>query len=189
MRLPQIYQKTAAPLIESVFEGVKATCFAYGQTGSGKTFTMEGSEALPGLVPRAMARVFEVVGERSANYKHECFLSMIEIYNEQIRDLLADPKQDHSKKKYDVMRDPLVGMYVRDLNTEAVHTASHCKQLIKQGNSNRQVGHNVSKGAFAAMQGVTWQCLRGITGLVAGHSTPGVAPRLPDARGRTQRAV
>ena len=64
---------------------------------------------------------------------------MIEIYNETIKDLLADPKADHSKKKYDVMRDSHVGMYVKDLTSEPVHTASHCKTLVKQGNKNRAV--------------------------------------------------
>ena len=57
---------------------------------------------------------------------------MIEIYNENIRDLLADPDKDNSKKKYEIMRDPLVGMYVKDLASEPVHTASHCRSLIKQ---------------------------------------------------------
>jgi len=127
------------PLMVSVLDGFNVCIFAYGQSGTGKTFTMEGSDSLPGLVPRAMARVFEVVGEREAHFKHDCFLSMIEIYNESIRDLLSDPKADVSKKKYDIMRDPLVGMYVRDLTSEPVHTASHCKTLIKQGNLNRSV--------------------------------------------------
>jgi len=64
---------------------------------------------------------------------------MIEIYNENIRDLLRDPKTDISKVKYDIMRDPLVGMYVKDLTSEQIHTASHAKALIAQGNKNRAV--------------------------------------------------
>ena len=45
----------------SVLDGFNVCIFAYGQSGSGKTFTMEGSEQMPGLVPRAMGRVFEVL--------------------------------------------------------------------------------------------------------------------------------
>jgi len=101
---------------------------------------MEGTDEMPGLVPRAMSKIFEVVGERQQNFSHECFLSMIEIYNETIKDLLADPKADNSKKKYDIMRDSLVGMYVKDLTSEPVHTTSHCKSLVKQGNKNRATG-------------------------------------------------
>merc|ERR1719478_956371 len=64
---------------------------------------------------------------------------MIEIYNENIRDLLRDPKADTPKVKFDIMRDSLVGMYVKDLTSEQVHTASHARKLISQGNSNRAV--------------------------------------------------
>merc|ERR1719453_1439030 len=100
---------------------------------------MNGSDDLPGLVPRAMAKIFDCVADRAGNYQHECFLSMIEIYNENIRDLLRDPKADTSKMKYDIMRDQLVGMYVKDLTSEQTHTASHARSLIKQGNTSRAV--------------------------------------------------
>merc|ERR1719453_2810773 len=122
------------PLMTSVLDGFNVCIFAYGQSGSGKTFTMEGNDEMPGLVPRAMARIFEDVADRTNNYQHDCFISMIEIYNENIRDLLSDPKADTSKVKYDIMRDQLVGMYVKDLTSEQVHTASHARTLIKQGN-------------------------------------------------------
>ena len=125
------------PLMTSVLDGFNVCIFAYGQSGTGKTFTMEGTDEKPGLVPRAMGRVFEVVADRQSNYQHECFLSMIEIYNENIRDLLAPKDADTSKKKYDIMRDAMVGMYVKDLTSEPVHTASHCKALIRQGNTTR----------------------------------------------------
>mgnify|MGYP002260743635 CR=1 FL=1 len=128
------------PLMTSVLDGFNVCIFAYGQSGAGKTFTMEGTEEKPGLVPRAMKRLFEVILERQANYRHECFISMTEIYNENIRDLLSDPRADNSKKKYDIMRDPLVGMYVRDLTSEPIQTASHARSLILRGNTNRSTG-------------------------------------------------
>merc|ERR1719446_942556 len=62
---------------------------------------------------------------------------MIEIYNETIRDLLRDPKADTSKVKFDIMRDSLVGMYVKDLTSEQCHTASHAKTLLARGDVNR----------------------------------------------------
>merc|ERR1719453_2207740 len=64
---------------------------------------------------------------------------MIEIYNENIRDLLRDPASTISRRAADIMRDPLVGMYVKDLTSEQIHTASHARNLIKQGNTNRAV--------------------------------------------------
>ena len=59
---------------------------------------------------------------------------MIEIYNENIRDLLSDTKEGGvgvgaAGKKYEIMRDSLVGMYVKDVTSEPVHTASHCRAL------------------------------------------------------------
>jgi len=144
----QVYQPTASQenvfadcssLMTSVLDGFNVCIFAYGQSGTGKTHTMDGNDEMPGLVPRAMARIFEDIADRTTNYQHDCFISMIEIYNETIRDLLADPKADNSKKKYDIMRDQLVGMYVKDLTSEQVHTASHARTLIKQGNTQRKV--------------------------------------------------
>ena len=131
--------KDTETLMTSVLDGYNVCIFAYGQSGTGKTFTMEGNEEHPGLVPRAIARIFEDIQSRTTNYQHDVFVSMIEIYNESIRDLLRDPKADTSKIKYDIMRDPLVGMYVKDLTSEQIHTASHAKNLMKQGNVNRAV--------------------------------------------------
>ena len=90
----QVYSPTATQedvfrdtesLMTSVLDGYSTCTFAYGQSGTGKTHTMEGSDEMPGLVPRAMGRIFEEVEERLTNFSHECFLSMIEIYNETIR--------------------------------------------------------------------------------------------------------
>jgi len=129
--------KGTETLMTSVLDGFNVCIFAYGQSGTGKTFTMEGNEEHPGLVPRAMQRIFEDIQTRTGNYQHDCFLSMIEIYNENIRDLLRDAKSDLSKVKFDIMRDQLVGMYVKDLTSEQVHTASHARKLISTGHVNR----------------------------------------------------
>ena len=132
--------KDCETLMTSVLDGFNVCIFAYGQSGTGKTFTMDGNDEHPGLVPRAMKRIFEDVAARETNYQHDCYLSMIEIYNENVRDLLRDTKADLSKVKYEIMRDQLVGMYVKDLTSEQIHTASHAKKLIIQGNTNRATG-------------------------------------------------
>ena len=63
--------KDTNSLMTSVLDGFNVCIFAYGQSGTGKTFTMNGNDELPGLVPRAMAAIFENVGEREVNYKHD----------------------------------------------------------------------------------------------------------------------
>eukprot|EP00611_Tribonema_gayanum_P024135 TRINITY_DN5249_c0_g1_i2.p1 TRINITY_DN5249_c0_g1~~TRINITY_DN5249_c0_g1_i2.p1 ORF type:complete len:587 (-),score=201.36 TRINITY_DN5249_c0_g1_i2:608-2368(-) len=78
------------PLIVSVLDGFDVAIFAYGQTGSGKTFTMEGDAANPGVNTRAMQTLFELGRQRSNDIIYTFALSVLEIYNESIYDLLSD---------------------------------------------------------------------------------------------------
>ena len=61
--------KDSAELMTSVLDGYNVCIFAYGQSGSGKTHTMDGSKEMPGLAPRAMERLFEVIKERDSASK------------------------------------------------------------------------------------------------------------------------
>jgi hypothetical protein len=84
-----IFSQTAQPILESVMEGYNGTIFAYGQTGTGKTFTMEGAPTpeLKGIIPRTIEWIFNNI----KNYNNRQFLvrvSFVEIYNEEVRDLL-----------------------------------------------------------------------------------------------------
>ena len=124
----------------SVLDGFNVCIFAYGQSGSGKTHTMDGTAELPGLAPRAMVRLFEAGGERAATYKHEFFISMLEIYNENIRDLLGNPKEQAAKKALDVTKDEVLGMTCRGATSTPVATAEEAKAAVLAGNKNRSVG-------------------------------------------------
>lgn len=75
------------PLCVSVLDGYNVCIFAYGQTGSGKTYTMEGYGD-PGVTPRAMMELFKQVEALSNDWTYTLTLSMLEIYNETIHDLL-----------------------------------------------------------------------------------------------------
>ena len=123
----------------SVLDGYNVCIFAYGQSGTGKTHTMEGSPSDPGLAPRAVERLFEVMAERDGAglFSHECYLSMLEIHNENIRDLLGDP---NTQMKYDIAHDASLGMYVRNLVSKPVDAASTAHALAKMGHANRAVG-------------------------------------------------
>lgn len=77
-------------LTQSALDGHNVAIFAYGQTGSGKTHTMQGVPDAPGVTPRAIERVFAHASELSTIGSSFSFeLSCLEIYNEEIRDLLA----------------------------------------------------------------------------------------------------
>eukprot|EP00466_Bigelowiella_natans_P012680 jgi/Bigna1/34725/e_gw1.6.204.1 len=80
------------PLITSCMDGYDVTIFAYGQTGSGKTYTMFGrqNEEDRGVVPRSVEQIFEIIKEaNSKQWVYTLSVSILEIYNESIRDLLA----------------------------------------------------------------------------------------------------
>ena len=74
------------------FEGYNGTIFAYGQTGSGKTWTIQGTAAQPGILPRAFARLFCGISQHCAKNPQQTILvrcSYLEVYNERVLDLLA----------------------------------------------------------------------------------------------------
>lgn len=91
-----IYNETPYPLVEVVTEGYNGTIFACGQSGSGKSFTMQGvvdPSSQKGIIPRAFEHIFEST-QCAEKAKLWLGASYLEIYNEDIRDLLgADTKQ------------------------------------------------------------------------------------------------
>ncbi|KAK4355138.1 hypothetical protein RND71_024109 [Anisodus tanguticus] len=88
----QIYVDTQ-PLVRSILDGFNVCIFAYGQTGSGKTYTMSGpdltTEETWGVNYRALRDLFNTTKERREMIEYEVGVQMIEIYNEQVRDLLV----------------------------------------------------------------------------------------------------
>jgi centromeric protein E len=94
LRNEDVYKTTAKSIIDKAMHGVNGSIFAYGQTGSGKTHTMYGIPEDEGIIMLGVKDVFSFI---SSHPKKEFLLrvSYLEIYNEQIHDLLADgPKRD-----------------------------------------------------------------------------------------------
>ena len=119
-------------LIVSVVDGFNVCIFAYGQTGSGKTFTMEGTDQHPGLNRRALSELFRVVEERKADWSFEFEVSVLEIYNENLRDLLAD----NPKLKLDIKHGK-DGPYVPGLSSHPVRSAEEVRDRFRQSQKNR----------------------------------------------------
>ncbi|XP_067101509.1 kinesin-like protein KIF17 [Osmerus mordax] len=137
----QMYNEIAYPLVESVTEGYNGTIFAYGQTGSGKSFTMQGAaEPAPqrGVIPRAFEHIFESI-QCAENTKFLVRASYLEIYNEEIRDLLGHD----TKQKIELKEHPERGVYVRDLSMHTVHSVGECERIMEQGWRNRSVGYTL----------------------------------------------
>lgn len=95
-----VFACTLQPLVGQVLAGYEATTFAYGQTGTGKTYTMEGDTSCEedrGLMPRAAAAVLDALN-KGKYAEFQVSVSYLEIYNEELGDLLApanhQPKLD-----------------------------------------------------------------------------------------------
>nr|XP_032818047.1 kinesin-like protein KIF17 isoform X4 [Petromyzon marinus] len=134
----QIYNDIAYPLVEGVVEGYNGTVFAYGQTGCGKSFTMQGvsePSAQRGVIPRAFEHIFESI-QCAENTKFLFRASYLEIYNEEIRDLLGKD----TKQRLELKEHPERGVYVRDLSMHTVHSVAECERIMQAGWSNRATG-------------------------------------------------
>jgi len=87
-----VFEDTA-PFASSVLDGYNVCIFAYGQTGTGKTFTMEGTEEDRGVNFRTLEQVFHMIKEREKLFRYDVSVSVLEVYNEQIKDLLVSDSQ------------------------------------------------------------------------------------------------
>lgn len=137
----QIYCDTAYPIVESVLEGYNGTIFAYGQTGTGKTFTMEGSETPPedrGILPRAFEQIFYGVESHPQTQFLIC-ASFLEIYNEEVHDLLSK----NSKNKLDIKENAEGVFYVKDLTSIVVKSINEMKEVMEAGRKNRHTGQTL----------------------------------------------
>lgn len=96
--LADVFEDTA-PFATSVLDGYNVCIFAYGQTGTGKTFTMEGTNEDRGVNYRTLEQVFHIIKERERICQYEVSVSVLEVYNEQIRDLLVSGSQPGTSAK------------------------------------------------------------------------------------------
>uniref|UniRef100_A0AC35TTY8 Kinesin-like protein n=1 Tax=Rhabditophanes sp. KR3021 TaxID=114890 RepID=A0AC35TTY8_9BILA len=134
-----VYNSVARPIIENVLKGYNGTIFAYGQTGTGKTYTMSGSPDIPeerGIIPNSFAHIFGHISKSKDDKTFLVRVSFLEIYNEEIRDLLA--KDSH--KSLEMKERPDIGVYVKDLTSVTVSSAGNMYQIMEIGSKNRSIG-------------------------------------------------
>ncbi|KAL7114755.1 hypothetical protein ACP275_04G141700 [Erythranthe tilingii] len=128
------------PLVQSVLDGYNVCIFAYGQTGSGKTYTMTGPDGATeeewGVNYRALNNLFRISQSRESNFTYEISVQIVEIYNEQVRDLLG--KNDGSAKRLGVLSTSQPnGLAVPDASIHVVKTTSAVLELMDIGLNNR----------------------------------------------------
>ncbi|XP_019428732.1 PREDICTED: kinesin-like protein KIN-14I isoform X2 [Lupinus angustifolius] len=129
------------PLIRSVLDGFNVCIFAYGQTGSGKTYTMTGpkeiTENSQGVNYRALSDLFLTADQRKETFHYDVSVQMIEIYNEQVRDLLVT---DGTNKRLEIRSNSNKGLSVPDASLVPVSSAIDVIELMNLGQRNRTVG-------------------------------------------------
>jgi len=133
------------PLLDAYLDAFSCCIFAYGQTGSGKTYTMHGPASDPGVTLRAMRYVFErSEGALKRGTSMEFTLSILEIYNERIFDLLVDPRvareRRSNKTDLNLRVDIQHGVRVEGLTELGVTSLSQAIDIIELAQSNRIVG-------------------------------------------------
>ena len=133
-----VYNISAKQAVQSVLEGYNSTIFCYGQTGTGKTYTMEGftydsKNPNRGIIQRTIQDIFNFIETTSdENTKFIIRASFLQIYNENISDLL---KSD--KKNLQIREDKKKGIYVDLLSEWAVRTPLDLYALLRRGSNNR----------------------------------------------------
>ena len=129
-----IYDFGVKGIIDSVLDGYNGTVLAYGQTSSGKTYTMQGEmdeERRQGIIPRMINHVFKhIYSNEGTDFMIK--VSMIEIYQEKIRDLF-----DVSRVNLNIREDSIKGIYVDGATERYVGAPNDVLNLLEIGSANR----------------------------------------------------
>ncbi|KAF0973562.1 hypothetical protein FDP41_008266 [Naegleria fowleri] len=153
-----VFNECAAEITQAFLEGYNGTVMAYGQTGSGKTYTMIGAPnnyKNRGLIPRVIQQVFADM----SNYPEKSFtlrVSYMEIYNEQLFDLLSDisdaqlekANSDTYEDNMVIMEDNKGNIMVRGLKCHIVNSEEEALSMLFEGETNRAIcEHQLNKAS------------------------------------------
>ncbi|CUA77623.1 Kinesin-like protein bimC [Aspergillus nidulans FGSC A4] [Rhizoctonia solani] len=155
-----VYHDIVAPVLEEVLNGYNCTVFAYGQTGTGKTYTMQGDlsptltgnpSADAGIIPRTLHKLFLHLENSTSDYSVK--VSFVELYNEELRDLLASEFKEPSAnaqpmgiasgsgssglKIFDDVAKK--GTFIQGLEEAHVRDAQDAIEILRKGSERRQI--------------------------------------------------
>ncbi|GJN89577.1 hypothetical protein Rhopal_002564-T1 [Rhodotorula paludigena] len=135
----ELYDRKIKPVVKAALAGFNGTVFAYGQTASGKTHTMTGSPLEPGIIPLSIDELFLAIRAQRSRRSYSLRVSFLEIYNEQLRDLLASPAGAGAGAG---ARGPEIveGGAVKNLEERAVALPDEVLEVLREGEARRRVG-------------------------------------------------
>ncbi|KAL9124687.1 MAG: hypothetical protein Q9217_006006 [Psora testacea] len=124
-------------LVQSALDGYNVCIFCYGQTGSGKTFTMSSTD---GMIPRAVHQIYNTAKSlEEKGWKYSMEGSFIEVYNENLNDLLGNA-EDFDKKKHEIRHDmQKCKTEITGVKTVDLDTAGTVEEVLGKATQNRSV--------------------------------------------------
>jgi kinesin family protein C1 len=124
-------------LVQSALDGYNVCIFCYGQTGSGKTHTMS---SLDGMIPRAVHQIYETAkGLEEKGWRYTMEGNFIEVYNENLNDLLGKA-EELDKKKHEIRHDMQRGKtIITDVTTVRLESPEMVETILKRAAANRSV--------------------------------------------------
>ncbi|KAG8123499.1 hypothetical protein E2320_018975 [Naja naja] len=125
-----IFHDLGEGILDNAWQGYNATLLAYGQTGSGKSYSMIGHGANRGIIPVICEELFKTIQNQDTNKQYQITFSMLEIYNEQVIDLLSKTKKYGGLK---VREDQQQGFYVDGLKLVPCDSYAQIERLMEQG--------------------------------------------------------
>ncbi|KAJ5630889.1 uncharacterized protein N7484_010989 [Penicillium longicatenatum] len=124
-------------LVQSALDGYNVCIFCYGQTGSGKTHTMSSRD---GMIPRAVHQIYETAqGLEEKGWRYKMEGNFVEVYNENLNDLLGNP-DELDKKKHDIRHDMQRGKtIITDITTVQLDSPEMVETILRNADANRSV--------------------------------------------------
>ena len=136
----QVFEQVVRPIVDEVLAGFNCTIFAYGQTGTGKTHTMEGDincEENAGIVPRSVKSILEQLENSGSEFTIR--VSFLELYNEELRDLL----NANGDKQLKLCEDIKKGVVCQNLEEITVLNANDIFEILHRGIEQRRTAETM----------------------------------------------
>ena len=135
-----VFETLGKDILENAWQGYHCCLFAYGQTGAGKSYSMVGAPGNKGIVPISAEEIFRRIDSGATpNIIYEVTVSMLEIYNEKVQDLLVKQEQ-RPAGGLRIRESKVAGVFVDGLSRHPVGNYEEIEHLMEVGNTNRSIG-------------------------------------------------
>lgn len=134
-----VFDKLGQDVLNNAWEGYNCCLFAYGQTGAGKSYSVFGYGANKGIIPLCSAEIFKRIGENTDPQKSFIVkVSMIEIYNEKVQDLLIETNERPSGG-LKIRENKDKSVFVEGLSNEVVKSYADIEKVMEKGDKHRSI--------------------------------------------------